>query len=222
MGDANHSPQENENIPMDEALQAEEAAQRDAQRDMDAADQLDEGAEAAEGSETEYNEVEELRAELQESKDKMLRALAEADNTRRRAERTLDDTRKYAVSGLARDLLDVADNLRRALDAVTPEQRAANPDMENVLGGVEATEKVMLSTLEKHGIKKITPQEGKFDPNFHEVMFEAEGTGKPAGEIIQLLEAGYVIHDRLLRPARVGVAKAAPGDAKTQKIDQEV
>ncbi|GEM_PF-1471214 len=166
--------------------------------------------------------VEALQAELAEAKDKMLRAVAEAENTRRRSERTLDDTRKYAVSGFARDLLDVADNLRRALEAVTPEQRAASPELQALLAGVEATEKGMLQTFERQGIKKIEPRDGKFDPNLHEVMFEAEGTGKPAGEIVQLLEAGYVIHDRLLRPARVGVAKAGAGEARAEKIDQSV
>lgn len=166
------------------------------------------------------DDVAALRAEVADAKDKMLRALAEAENTRRRSERTIDDTRKYAVSGFARDLLDVADNLRRALDAVPQEERQGSPLLDSLLSGVETTEKGLQQMLERHGIRRIEPREGKFDPNLHEVMFEAEGTGKPAGEIIQLLEAGYLIHDRLLRPARVGVAKGNAGEA--HGLDQTV
>lgn len=162
-----------------------------------------------------------LQAERDEMRDKMLRAMAEAENVRKRAERTQADTSKYAVAGFARDMLDIADNLRRAIDAV-PESERQSEAIKNLMDGVEATERVMLSTFEKYGIKKIAPTEGRFDPNFHEVMFEAEAAGKQAGEIIQLLEAGYVIHDRLLRPARVGVAKSSGGNPKEHSLDQEV
>lgn len=165
-------------------------------------------------------ELEAMRAELADAKDKMMRALAEAENTRRRAERTAEDSRKYAVSAFAKDMLDVADNLRRALDAVSDEIKANNPEIANILQGVEVTERGLLKTFEKHGIQKIEPREGAFDPNMHEVMFEAEGTGKPAGEIVQLLEAGYLLNGRLIRPARVGVAKADPNAPKS--VDEEV
>lgn len=181
-----------------------------------AAEPAAEAAAPAAGS----DDVAALRAEVADAKDKMLRAMAEAENTRRRSERTIDDTRKYAVSGFARDLLDVADNLRRALDAVPQGERQGSPLLDSLLAGVEATEKGLLQMLERHGIRKLEPREGKFDPNLHEVMFEAEGTGKPAGEIIQLLDAGYMIHDRLLRPARVGVAKGGAGEA--HGLDQTV
>ena len=159
-----------------------------------------------------------LAKERDDMRDKMMRALAEAENTRKRAEKMQSDTSKYAVAGFAKDMLDIADNLRRAIDAVPAEERES---MKVLLDGVEATERMMLSSFEKQGIKKISPESGKFDPNFHEVMFEAVVAGKQAGEIIQLLESGYVIHDRLLRPARVGVAKAS-GNPDDHKVDQEV
>jgi molecular chaperone GrpE len=156
-----------------------------------------------------------LAKERDDMRDKMMRALAEADNARKRAEKMQLDTQKYAISGFAKDMLDIADNLRRALSAISEEQ-LQDETVKLLHEGVEATERVMLSNFEKHGIQKIEPTSGKFDPNFHEVMFEAETPGKDAGEIIQLLEAGYVLNERLLRPARVGVAKAG---ATEHKID---
>jgi len=163
-----------------------------------------------------------LQAELADVKDKLLRALADADNTRKRAERAQIDTTKYAVAGFARDLLDVSDNLRRAIEAVPAEQRATNEFMNTLMQGVEATERVMLATFEKNAIRKLTPSSGQFDPNLHEVMFEAEVPGKRAGEIIQLIEPGYMIADRLLRPARVGVAKGDSAMPTAHSLDQSV
>lgn len=173
-----------------------------------------------EGESREDDPVAMLTKERDDMRDKLMRALAESENTRKRMERTQADTAKYAVTGFAKDMLDISDNLRRALDAISEEQRA-DDTVKTLYDGVAATEKIMLSALEKHGIKKIEPTEGKFDPNFHEVMFEAEVPGKAQGEIIQLLEAGYIIHDRLLRPARVGVAKSSGNDSD-YKIDEEV
>lgn len=163
-----------------------------------------------------------LQAELAEAKDKMLRALADAENTRKRSERMQIDTTKYAVAGFARDLLDVADNLRRAIDAAPAEGRGANELLNTVLQGIEATERSMLASLEKNGVRKIAPSSGQFDPNHHEVMFEADVPGKKAGEIIQLIEPGYMIHDRLLRPARVGVAKGDPSIPTSRTLDESV
>lgn len=151
--------------------------------------------------------IAELETKLAEANDRTLRALAEADNTRKRLEKERQDTAKYAISGFARDLLSVADNLRRALHAITPEQREANAELKNIYVGVEATERVLLSLFEKNGIKKIDPQGQAFDPNQHEVIFESDIPGQAAGTIVQVIEPGYMIHDRLLRPARVGVAK---------------
>ncbi len=160
-----------------------------------------------------------LEAKLAEANDRMLRALAEVENIRRRSERERQDTAKFAVGGFARDLLSVADNLRRALQAISTEQREQNEALQQIYAGVEATERELLRSFEKNGIRKIEPLDEKFDPNLHEVMFEAEIAGKAPGTIIQLLEPGYVLHERLLRPARVGVAK---GGTETGHIDQQV
>lgn len=157
-----------------------------------------------------------------EMKDKMLRALAEAENTRRRAEKDRQDTAKFSVSQFARALLTVADNLRRALNAIPADQREGNAIYE----GVAATERELLRTFENNGIKKIDPEGQKFDPNLHEVMFEMPSADKEPGTVMQVIDAGYMIHERLLRPARVGVAKAVDGESNTppagSSIDQEV
>ncbi len=155
-----------------------------------------------------------------EAHDKMLRALADAENTRRRAERDREDTAKFAVTSFARDLLSVSDNLKRALDAMPADQRGGNAIYE----GVAATERELMRILEKNGIKKIEPLNQKFDPNVHEVIFEIPSADKPAGTVLQVVETGYMIHERLLRPARVGVSKndgTAPG-GEGSIIDQEV
>lgn len=153
------------------------------------------GVQAAENADPRDEEIAKL-------KDQLLRALAEMDNTRKRAEKTAADARAYAIAGFAKDLLDVADNLRRALDA-TPEDQKDTP----LIQGIEATERAMLACFERNGLQKIAPTEGKFDANFHEVMFEQPVDGIEPGTIIALLETGYALNDRLLRPARVGVAK---------------
>ena len=147
-----------------------------------------------------------LQAELDKTKDQMLRALAEAENSRKRAIKERDDASKYAVAGFAKDMLTVADNLRRALEAVPPDARAADPRIKNLIEGIEATQREMLKALEQNGIRKIDPLDELFNPNFHEVLFESPGTGKPPGTVTQVIETGYLLHDRLLRPARVGVA----------------
>jgi molecular chaperone GrpE len=149
------------------------------------------------------------RAEAPELKDRLLRALAESENVRRRAERERSDAAKYGVTQLARDLLDVADNLRRALDSV-PDSQMADEAMRNLLAGVAATERALLAAFERHGIRRIDPKGERFDHNFHQAIFEAENTGKPAGTVVEVLQPGYLLHDRLLRPAMVGVAKGEP------------
>jgi molecular chaperone GrpE len=151
-------------------------------------------------------------ADLADTKDKLLRALAETENMRRRAQRDSDDARKYAVSNFARDMLDASDNLHRALASIDPaslqDERA-----KALVDGVAATERALAAAFERHGMKRIEPKVGeRFDPNLHEAMFEVPGTGQPGGTIVQVLQPGYQIHDRLLRAAMVGVAKsdAAP------------
>lgn len=145
--------------------------------------------------------------ELAKTKEQLLRALADAENTRKRAQKEREDASRYAIAGFSKDMLDIADNLRRALDAVPEDLLDTEPRIKNLVDGIQATERAMLNTFEKNGIQKLEPLGDVFDPNFHEVMFETPGTGKPAGEIIQVIEVGYTLKDRLLRPARVGVAK---------------
>src|SRR5271155_3352307 len=153
-----------------------------------------------------------LEADNARLKDQLLRALADTENVRRRAEREREDTSKYAVATLARDILSVADNLRRALDSLPPDQ-VANDATRNLLAGVEATERELLGIFERRGIKRIEPVGQRFDPNFHQAMFEVPNSGQEPGTVVQVLQPGYVIFDRLLRPALVGVAKADSADA---------
>jgi molecular chaperone GrpE len=151
-----------------------------------------------------------LETELADTKDRLLRALAETENVRRRAQREREEASKYAVVGFAKELLSVADNLRRALDSL-PAAEARDERARSLLTGVEATERELLSVFERHGIRRIDPKSERFDHNLHEAVFEAERSGHSAGTIIEVLQPGYVLHDRLLRPAMVGVAKEAPG-----------
>src|SRR6266571_6593711 len=147
-----------------------------------------------------------VETELADTKDRLLRALAEAENVRRRFQREREDAQKYAISGFAKDLLTVVDNLRRALDAM-PEAEVTDPRTRSLLDGVAATERELLAAFERHGLKRIDPKGERFDHNLHQAIFEAERPGAPAGTIIEVLQPGYVLHDRLLRPAMVGVAK---------------
>ena len=147
-----------------------------------------------------------VEAELADTKDRLLRALAEAENVRRRFQREREESQKYAISGFAKDLLSAVDNLRRALDAV-PEAEVADSRTRSLLDGVAATERELLAALERHGVKRIDPKGEPFDHNLHQAIFEAERPGAAAGTVIEVLQPGYVLHDRLLRPAMVGVAK---------------
>ncbi|HEV2300749.1 MAG TPA: nucleotide exchange factor GrpE [Stellaceae bacterium] len=150
-----------------------------------------------------------LEAELAEMKDRLLRALAETENVRRRAAREREDTRKYALSGFAKDLLSAVDNLRRALDSL-PQSEVRDEKVRGLLEGVAATERELLGVFERHGIRRIDPKGERFDHNLHQAIFETETSDTPAGTVVEVLQPGYVIHDRLLRPAMVGVAKQAP------------
>ncbi len=156
-----------------------------------------------------------LQSQLNAAKEQLLRALADSENLRKRVEKEKEDVSKYALSGFARDLLNVADNLQRAIAAVKKEEAETNPALRNLVFGIEMTQKEMQSVLDKHGVKKIEPKIGDaFDYNAHQAMMEIEDPTHPPGTVLQLLQPGYRLHDRLLRPALVGVAKAAPeGDA---------
>ncbi|WP_439817938.1 nucleotide exchange factor GrpE [Zavarzinia sp. CC-PAN008] len=147
---------------------------------------------------------------IAELKDRLLRAMAETENVRRRAEREREDQAKYAVTGFARELCQVADNLRRAVEAVPADERREGSTVATLLDGVELTERSLLSAFEKHGIRVVNPLGQRFDSNFHQAMFEVPGTDQPAGTVVQVIQIGYVIHDRLLRPALVGVAQGQP------------
>ena len=157
--------------------------------------------------------VEEQAAEM---KDRLLRALADVENTRRRAARDVEDARKYASSGFARDLLNVSDNLRRGLEAVSDDVQEGDETIKNLVEGIEMVERELLSAFERHGIKKVDPLGEVFDHNFHQAMYEKPDTEFANGTVAEVLQPGYVMHDRLLRPAMVAVAKgdaaAAPSD----------
>ena len=173
----------------------------------------DRGDEAEAAPPTAEERVVALEAELADVHDRLLRALAETENTRRRAQRERADAEKYSVAKFAGDMLSVADNLRRALDSL-PESEARDDRTRSLLDGVAATERELLAAFERHSLKRIDPKGQKFDHNFHQAVFEMENTGRPAGTVVEVLQPGYVLHDRLLRPAMVGVAKggALAGD----------
>ena len=150
------------------------------------------------------DEVEALRAERDEYRDRFMRALADAENTRKRGERDRREAEQYGSTRLARDLLPVFDNLNRALNAATDEQKAAAAAL---FEGVQLTLRELTNVMTRHGVKPITPKVGdQFDPQNHEAMFEAPVPGTKAGQIIQVMTEGFMLHDRLLRPAQVGVS----------------
>lgn len=176
----------------------------------------DEMLEAQDGGETGLaGRIAALEAENSELRDRGLRALAEIENNRRRAERDIADARTYAISRFAADTLSVADNLRRTLEAV-PEEARANADagLSALLEGVELTERDFLKALDKHGIRRIDPKGERFDPNLHQAMFELEDKSQPAGTIVQVVQPGFSIGERVLRPAMVGVSKGGPRPAR--------
>ncbi len=165
------------------------------------------GAAEASGGADPAARIAELEAEVARSKDQALRALAEAENTRRRAQREIDDNNKYAVSNIARDILTVADNLRRALDGIPADARKADERLDKLATGMELTEREFLSTLDRYHIKRVDPLGQPFDHNLHQAVMQVEAPDKPAGTVVQVLQSGYTIHGRLLRPAMVAVAK---------------
>ena len=159
-------------------------------------------------AETEASAAATLAREAADFKDRLLRSLAEMENLRRRTEKQVADERVYGIASFARDMLAVADNMRRALDAVTPELHAtADPAVKALIEGVELTERELLKVLEKHGVKKLEPLGGKFDPNLHQGMYEVPDPSVPAGTVVQVVQAGYTIGERVLRPALVAVSK---------------
>jgi molecular chaperone GrpE len=157
--------------------------------------------------------VDALKEENAQLKDRLLRTLADMENLRKRSEREKAEATLYAASNFAHDLLSVADNFSRALAAVTPEQRAAADEMSsNLLAGIEVTERELMNVFERHGIKRIDAMGQKFDPHMHQAMFEVPTADQPAGTIVQVMQDGYAIGSRCLRPALVAIAKAPAND----------
>ena len=199
----------------EEAIEESKPAD-DAVDDKEAAAANDEGPPELE-SESEPETVdnqpptyEELQSEVAALKDQLLRALAEAENIRRRTEREKDDMSKYAITNFARQIVSVADNLMRAIDSVSEEARTANDEFNNLYVGIEMTGRELTTSFEQFGIKEIDATGKKFDHNLHQAMFEIDDPSQPAGLVVQEVQRGYTIHDRLLRPAMVGVSKGGP------------
>ena len=156
-----------------------------------------------------------LQAEVAALKDQLLRALAETENLRRRSQREREDALKYAAVPFLRDLIGVVDNLRRAMDSVSPEALEADEHLKTLMAGLEMTEKELATVFERHHIVKIEPLGERLDPHSHEAMFEVPDPKSSTGTVVQVIQAGYRLHDRLLRPAQVGVAKGGPAPEPT-------
>ena len=206
---------EDDKKPSPEA--AEETAQEAADAAPEDAAEAVRGAEQAAAEEPSADPLAELQAQVAELKDQLLRALAETENLRRRSQREREDTARYAAAPFAKDMIEVADNLSRALEAVPAEAVEADEHLKTLMTGVSMTEKALLSVFEKHHIKRIDPMGERMDPHSHEAMFEVPDPSQPPGTIVQVVRAGYRLHDRLLRAAQVGVAK---GGQKANGADE--
>ncbi len=162
--------------------------------------------------------IDALNAENSQLKDRVLRTLAEMENLRRRTEREVSDSKIYSVTGFARDMLIVVDNLARALEHLPAEARAAaDPQIQSVIEGVELTARDLEAMLGRHGVKRLDPKGQKFDPNFHQAIFEVPDETLPAGAVSQVVQSGWTIGDRVLRPAMVGVSKGGPKAAPREE-----
>jgi molecular chaperone GrpE len=183
-------------------------------RDTEPVEAADAGKAEAQVSGERPDPLAEAQREAAEFKDKALRTLAEMENLRKRTEREVADARLYGNAGFARDVLAVADNMQRALDAIEPELRN-DAQMKSLIEGVELTERSLLNTLEKNGVRKFDPSGEKFDPNFQQAMYEVPDPSVPPGTVVQVVQAGYMIGERILRPALVAVSKGgAKSDAR--------
>ncbi len=177
----------------------------------------DRGSESEPASANADAELEKARAEAAEYKDRALRAVAELENFRRRAEKEREDVSKYAISNFAREMLPVADNLRRALDAQPAVDDEVAASLKPFIAGVELTERELLAAFERFGLKKIEPLGQPFDHNYHQAMFELEDPSQPPGIVVQVMQPGYVLKDRLLRPALVAVSKGGPAKSSDDR-----
>ena len=165
--------------------------------------------------------VEALEEQVSELKDQLLRSVAELDNYRKRAEREKEQLRKFGIANFAKDLLSAADNLRRAVESGPSDLEGADESVKNLIVGVEMTEKELLNAFEKNRVRKIDPVGEKFDYNFHQAMFEVESDKEEPGVVMQVLQPGYAIEDRVLRAAMVGVSKSNTSD-QPEGVDEKV
>ncbi len=195
MSDQNNTPQADEEQVTPKTV-VEEAA------NSNQAEQAEAAAEA--------DPIEALQEENAALKDRALRTMAEMENLRRRTEKEVKDAKAYAVASFARDMLVVNDNLGRAIEALPEEARETDDNLKALVEGVEMVEREMLNHLEKHGVKRLSPEGEKFNPHFHQAMFEVPNTEVPNNTVVQVVQAGYVIGERVLRPAMVGVSKGGP------------
>ena len=203
-------------------VEASAAAGAKAAASGEAAGLADANADANVANDNAFEVLTKLQAENAELKDRLLRTLAEVENVRRRGEREVNDTRVYAVAKFAGDMLGVADNMERALANIPAEKlEAADGAIKTLVEGIELTEKEMLRTLEKHGVKKLDPKGERFDPNFHQAMFEVPDPSVPNGTVAQVVQVGYSIGSRVLRPAMVGVARGGPKAATVEAEKQD-
>ena len=193
---------ENKDVELDEETVEEETC-------------LEESVDLQNDEEGEVNEpsksLDELEAKISELKDQLLRTVADSENLRKRLEREKEQTRKFGIANFAKDLLSIADNLGRALDAAPNKEDVEDQAIENLVLGIQMTEQELQKAFDNNNIRKIDPLGEKFDYNFHQAMFEVEETDKEPGIVVQVLQPGYAIDDRILRPAMVGVAKAKGG-----------
>ena len=205
---------------IDEKQTIEEAIQLDVDDSAGVDDQI--VSDVSEGNDEDFSSsVEDLEEQVAELKDQLLRSVAELDNYRKRAEREKDQMRKFSIANFAKELLSAADNLRRALDSGPSNLEGTDESVKNLIVGVELTEKELLNAFEKNGIRKIEPLGEKFDYNFHQAMFEVESTDQEAGTVVQVLQQGYAIDDRVLRAAMLGVSKSIMPD-QPERVDTTV
>ena len=179
-------------------------AKKDIMEDIEGSLEEMDFEERLDNTDADFDEIETLRAERDEFRDRFMRALADAENSRKRGERDRREAEQYGGSKLSRDILPVYDNMKRALDTITEDQREASKAL---IEGIELTMRELLNVFQKHGIERVAPEIGdRFDPQLHQAMFEAPVPDTKAGDIIQVMTEGFILHDRLLRPAQVGVS----------------
>ncbi|MGI6245580.1 MAG: nucleotide exchange factor GrpE [Pseudochelatococcus sp.] len=179
------------------------------------------GTETASEQTIDAGQIARFEAENADLKDKLLRTLAEMENLRRRTEREVADARAYGITSFARDVLSVSDNIRRALEVIPADQRAADGALKAFAEGIELTDRELLKTLARHGVKEISPQGEKFDPNLHQAMFEVPDASVPNGTVVQVVQTGFTIGERVLRPALVGVSRGGAKTAPSPTLDDD-